>query len=53
MEAIVELLHDKNYGKLYTFFKAQYFLITSSWGRLDDVFLPDWTSTQQLYDITC
>jgi hypothetical protein len=40
MEAVVELLHVKNYmhtnGKLYTFCKAQSFPITSSWGHLDD-----------------
>jgi hypothetical protein len=58
MEALaIELLLVKNYmhdnGKFDTFCKAQYFPITSSWGHLDDVLLPDWTSTQQSCDITC
>ncbi len=30
-----------------------YIIITSSMGHLDDVSLPNWTPTQQLYDITC
>jgi len=28
-------------------------IIPNSRGRLDDLLLPDWTLTQQLYDITC